>query len=431
MGLNSGQQSILDQASRSAIREVMPGLEAYWSEKSWLSDLNPYRENSIEQINKDHENNQISDDMQLAEYVAASAIIHCFDGWSYLGRALEAEMAGDPDAARHLGYYAELRAAMSVLAGDGIGVFHNRHIIVIAPKKCLSLPYKTTHTFVWDALESWANSQAGRDTLFQVIKPGRLPLQEWLDQFSASVHFIASDWLRQWGLDLSRLTRDREARNLASYRPTTFTSPGPKPIGDTMTAILRFWEICEPEAVGGFPVLDRHLLRRSLALVSPRAKNLYKNQLNTMFNALDPKGLSPNQWAEFLKYENLQDIPSIIQDANAQDDSYHLEHSKQVLARATLLLRVATGSSADLLNEVGPTARENLEFWWSSAAVRRRLWPEAGAPSSFIDLWQDVDDALDSVDQWPQDYYTLWSNHAREAATLATTERAFLWGLEL
>ena len=39
-------------------------------------------------------------------------------------------MAGDPDAARHLGYYAELRATMSILAGDGIGVFQNKHIIV-------------------------------------------------------------------------------------------------------------------------------------------------------------------------------------------------------------------------------------------------------------------------------------------------------------
>ena len=196
--------------------------------------------------------------------------------------------------------------------------------------------------------------------------------------------------------------------------------------------------------------MDRHLLRRSLALIigrdDPQAKNLYENQLNMMLDALDlkelspddmilneldPKGLSLYQWAEFLKYENLQDIHQIIQDANAQDDSYHPEHSKQVLARATLLLRVATGSSADLLSEAGPTVKEDLAFWWSSAAVRRRLWPEDNEPSSFIDLWQDVDEVIGAIGQWPQDYYTLWSNHAREAATLATIERAFFWGLEL
>ena len=102
-----------------------------------------------------------------------------------------------------------------------------------------------------------------------------------------------------------------------------------------------------------------------------------------------------------------------------------------MLARATLLLRVATGSSAELLKEVESTVREALEFWWSSKAVSRRLWSDADAPLSFIELWQDVGDVLGSIGQYPQDYYTLWSNHAQEAATLATTERVFLWGLEL
>ena len=399
MPLDSNQQNTLNQASRSAISQVMPKLEGYWIKESWLSDHNPYKKNSVDQIRMDNRNGQISDHTQLAEYVAASAIVHCFDGWSYLGRALEAEMAGDPDAARHLGYYAELRAAMSVLAGDGIGVFHNIHIIVITPQKCLLLPYETTHAFVWDALEFWANSPAGRDTLSLAIRPGGLPLREWLEQFSAGSDFIAREWLRQWGLDLSLLTKDRDARNLASYRPTTFTSPGPRLIGDTMEAILRFWEICEPGAVGGFPVLDRHLLRRSLALVIDRddlqAKNLYENQLNMMLNALDPKELPPHQWAEFLKYENLQHIHQIIQDANAQDDLYHPEHSKQVLARATLLLRVATGyPQQTYLTKLDLTIKEDLAFWWSSAAVRRRLWPEDDEPPSFIDLWQDVDDAI-------------------------------------
>ena len=234
-------------------------------------------------------------------------------------------MAGDPDSARHLGYYAELRAAMSILAGDGIGVFLNKHIVVTKEQECVFLDYGTTHRFAWEALKAWASSSAGLKILFRVIKPGGILLQDWLDQFSAGSGFIASEWLQRWGLDLSRLTKDRDARNLASYRPTAFTSPGPRPIGDTMEAILRFWEICEPGAVGGFPILDRHLLRRSLALISEEnPKNIYDERLSMMLNALDPKELSSNQWAEFLKYEKLQDIHQIIQYANAQDDSYHM-----------------------------------------------------------------------------------------------------------
>ena len=434
MALSDGQKSKLGQASRSAICEIIPNLERYWSQESWLSDSNPYEQDIIGQLRNE---DKISDPAQLAEYVAASAIIHCFDGWSYLGRALEAEMAGDPDAARHLGYYAELRAVMSVLAGNGIGVFDRKNIIVTEKQKCFFLNSIGIHAFAWEVLETWANSPAGRDILFQSIKPGGIYLREWLEQFSAGPNVIATEWLQQWGLDLSRLTADRKARNLVSYRPTAFISSGPRPIGDTMEAIQQFWEICEPGAMGGFPILDRYLLRRSLALVSLEidtenlsARNRYENQLQTMLDALDPKGMTPTQWTKFLKFETLRDMHPIIHDANAQDYSDHLDHSKQVLARAVLLLRVATGSLADLLREAGLTVKEDLTFWWSSVAVRRRLWPEANQPSSFIDLWQDVADALYTVHPQPQDHYTLWSKYAREAATLATTERAFLWGVE-
>jgi len=343
-------------------------------------------------------------------------------------------MASDPDVARHLGYYAQLRAAMSVLAGDGIGVFQNKHVIVTEEQKCVFLSSRNTHAFAWEALRARACSPSGVDLLFRVIRPGGILLRDWLDHFAAGYNFIAAECLQQWGLDLSRFRIDRDARNLASYRPTAFTSPGPRRIGDTLNSIIRFWEIFEPGQAGGFPVLDRHLLRRSLSLVTDRdglhARMSYAGRLEMMLNALDPKELSTDQWTDFLNYDNLQEIPPILQDANARDDSCHVGHSKHVLARAALLLRVATGSTVDLLNEAGLTIKKDLSFWWTSPAVKRRLWSNNDAPTSFVDLWQDIEDAMDLDNRSPLDSYTLWSNHSREAAILATTERAFLWGLE-
>jgi len=57
---------------------------------------------------------------QLSEYIAASCLLHCSDGWSYLGRAISALLRGDPHRARHLAYYAELRAATALLAKVGV-----------------------------------------------------------------------------------------------------------------------------------------------------------------------------------------------------------------------------------------------------------------------------------------------------------------------
>ncbi len=431
----------LAKASHSAIRAIMPRLTKYWQTNSWLSHRNPYRKNAVSKIKGNSKLNHT----QLSEYIAASAIVHCFDGWSYLGRALESEMAGDPDAARHLGYYAELRAAMSILASEGIGVFQRRHVVVERAKRCLRLEKKfgPTHEFVWNVLEIWAKSEAGKKAVLQSIKPGGLSLSEWLDQFGAGSQFVATEWLHQWGLDLSRLADDREARNVASYRPTAFTTPGSRAIDDTMKGILEFWRMCDPGADGGFPVLDRHLLRRSLKLLtqqlpSSQAKTLYSHRLGTMLNGITPSDLSSNEWSNFLSYKNLKDTPGIISDASGRVGSYHLNHSKQVLARATLLLRIATGCSADLVKEVGSTVKTDLEFWWLSLFVRRRLWPEtAPPPSSSIDLWQDVEDESDSITQWLKKKgadacrHSLWTECASAASTLATTERAFLWGVGL
>jgi len=59
----------------------------------------------------------------LLEVLAIRGPLHALDGWSYVGRALSALIAGDSHAARHLAYYGELRGALSLLASSG-----NRHL---------------------------------------------------------------------------------------------------------------------------------------------------------------------------------------------------------------------------------------------------------------------------------------------------------------
>ena len=77
-------------------------------------------------------NNVGIDGSSLAEYIACSIPLHLADGWTFLARGLDAIKAGDSDSAIHMAYYAELRAAMSLLAGDGVGVFRSRHVAIEA-----------------------------------------------------------------------------------------------------------------------------------------------------------------------------------------------------------------------------------------------------------------------------------------------------------
>lgn len=447
MALKAKQQSQLKHslanASRSAIRNVMPRLTKCWQARSWLSQRNPYRQDSDKQIKLDIRPGLSLQHAALSEYIAASAVTHCFDGWSYLGRALEAEMAGDPDTARHLGYYAELRAAMSLLASEGIGVFNQHHVVVAKTGTCHVLTtVGGTHEFTWNALNIWAGTKAGRDAVLFSIKPGRVPLSEWLNQLNIGSKFLGSGWLREWGVDLSRLAEDRNARNHASYRPTAFTTPGPRCISKTMKGVLQLWEVCDPGANGGFPILDRYLLRRSLELVwqgrrTTKAERSYEQQLELALAGITPT--DQFDWRNFLSYQKLTNRHEIIRDASGNDDAFHPDHSKQVLARSTLLLRVATGCSAYLLEEAGTNFQADLDFWRASPSVRRRLWPEPDQLVSSIDLWSDVEEASESIEKWlkqqqngnPKCHHALWTEQASAASILATTERAFLWGVGL
>lgn len=447
MAFSPAQTATLHRASRPAIKHCMSRIGQYWNDSRWLDVRNRYRLNALGQIKRDAPTNPQAwtpTHIHLSDYIAASTITHCFDGWSFLGRAIEAELAGDPDSARHLGYYAELRAAMALLGADGIGVFDNKHVVVDARGRCHVVRARGTHVFTWEVLEFWAASTAGVNTLLNSIQPGGLKLKEWLNHYPAGVNFIATTWLKQWGLDLSRLADDRNARNLASYRPTAFTSPGPTEVVDTIDAVARFWEMCEPGALGGFPVLDRHLLRRGIELAfvnsqgrtRRQARRRYDNDVKAMLHGVSPRELSPDQWLSFLNYADGASDSRLLDDAAGLSKPTDSNHSKEVLARAALLLRVATGSVAELVSDVKTSGGSELEFWWSDRSVRRRLWAEDNPPSIFADLWLDIRDATAAVTAWANAsgtrcHYGLWNDHGREAGALATTERVALWGLGL
>ena len=438
-GSNAGLRQAIAEASGTAIRKVVPRLKANWRSSEWLRHGNIYRADAVGRIQSDVQAGRTFRHSQLSEYVAASAIVHCFDGWSFLGHALEAELTGDPDVARHLGYYAELRAAMAILASEGIGVFRQQHIVVTDAGKCELLDEMgSTHKFAWDALQAWAGLDKGRRVVLQVIKPAGISLVDWLGQASSGSRHIATNWLLQWGLDLSRLAVDRTARNIASYRPTTFTTPGPRAVEDTVRGILDFWRVCDPGPVGGFPILDGYLLRLSLGgLFSPLSKKQYEKHLSTILANIRPR-VNPNgRWEIFLAYDNVKDRPALLVDANGKANAHDVSHSKQVLARATLLLRLATGCSASLLSEAEPGMQSDLSFWRKDASVRQRLWKNSGPPASSIDLWSDVASASSGLDSWLRKdgssvcHHALWTQQAVSASILTSAERVFLWGVGL
>lgn len=446
---------MLRQASRIGVRKAAERLPDYWAKKTWLPERSTDANSIISRLKEEDStsetsesrNNIPSSDTDIADYLAASTVTHCMDGWSYLGQAISAELSGDPELAGHLGYYAELRAVMSVLAGDGIGVFNNRHVIIDEKAACRIVPQGGgTHGFAWDGFEFWADTSAAVRTLQECIYPGGIPLKEWLKHFPGTnnADFIATAWLKKWGLDLSRLAKDRNARNLASYRPTIFTSPGPTDIEESLDIITGMWEICAPEVSGGFPALDRYLLRYIVEILFNSANELKRRQdknhflrdIRIMMHGIAPLDKPEDWWLEFLTFQKNDETPSIFHYAAGTARPTDPKHSKEVLARATLLLRLASGSASELFSTSISPGGSELEFWWSSDSVRRRLWEKDQPPQAFSDLWTDVEEAIDGLLSWREEaasttHMHLWKDRAREAVSLTTMERTALWGLRL
>lgn len=451
MALSRPQKTEIRQASRIAIQNEISSISHNWISGNWLKDNNRYTKDPRKKIHDDIRRNKRHIHAHMRQYIAASSVLHCIDGWGYLGRSIEAGLKGDSDVSRHLGYYAELRAAMSILATEGIGIFGNFNFVVKQNRLCEQVNGSGTHIFTWDVLEYWASTNMATDLLFKIIKPGGIPLSEWLDQFSMGSGFrsiIAKQWLFQWGIDIKRLALDRDARNIASYNPTSLASSRALSIDNTLQMVNEFWNAYEPLEFFRFHKSDRFLLKNSLEQyfksLHPnrrshrQARRIYERQIRNMLHGLSPGDLTSEDWANYLINDRPKNSMTILDEAKGEAGPTNSNHHKHVIARAALLLRLATGSCEEHIKTVPGFDRDHLRFWWTTVGEDRCLWHDGKDPDEFTDLWADIRDAIEDISSWLQSppsretsYYNMWKEIPSAAGLLGSTERIGLWGLGL
>jgi hypothetical protein len=381
----------------------------------------------------------------LTQYIAASAPLHCADGWSYLGRALACHALGDYDAARHLAYYAELRAAMSLLASEGIGIFNKQHFVVDVNRRCRMISgSRGTHQMAWLALAHWAAQASSTEFLAQIIRPDKRPLEDWIDYFASGMQWrhVGREWLNTWGMDLRSFGQDQAARNEASYRPTRLERIKQLTVVEQSRLMRDLWQLYEPMQSSGFDNLDRHLLRLSYDRTFRITEGVWpkdnpKHFEHKVASAVASMGYSGNEeqrWIEFLTRKNplTADDPPIISEARLQAPPTSPRHHGQVISRASLLLRLATGAAAWILGQSGFSFND-LDFWWKPLGQNRGLWDTD--PSDPQDLWMDVGAAISEMEKWENDGdagHSLRSWRASQAGNIwicSECERIAFWGL--
>ena len=436
-------EDLIRDASPGAIMQSLESAAKRFRRwQRWLNKNHHYNRDVIEVIRS--RNNSAK---ALGEYIACSVPLHLLDGWDYLSRSFNSACHGDRFSAFHLAYYAELRAAMSLLAADGIGVFSNRHVAI--GEELVLLEYKGhgTHHDAWKLLRAWSQRQGNGKRLLDLISVDSASLSDWLAKAGiepeAGQQALANVWLREWSLDLSAMARDRSRRNKMSYRPTRIETPAPSPVQphqEMSEPLVAAWTVLEPWSGGGV-ALDVALLRKALHYAASRGLGSSPNK-EAALRALRDHGNLTEPLYEIMARDALPGSEhSPIAYAEAIFETAGMEHGSAVpvavpiLYRALLMLRIASARAAKLLSEAD-VSRSDLEFWWAPLGTDLGLWEAPGDVESFADLWADVEDALAdekirSVPDRPDASPRLVSGILAPHVALTQFSRAGLWLLDL
>ena len=388
----SPQMQLLNVASPVVIEDTLRRMRyRYGRYKRWLTARHQYSD-----VVRELRNNPTNiNGSKLAEYIAASIPLHVADGWVFLARAFDSIRSGDRNNAVNLAYYAELRAAMSLLASEGIGVFNNKHVAIGLNYTHDVWSGAGTHFATWKLLEAWANDRTRVETLLSAIKVESRTISEWFNEagvFQTVQHHVAQRWLMSWSIDLKNFEVDRDSRNHASYRPSRITPDAMKALvtsTEVVDPFLQTWDALEPSTDVGGAAVDRVLLFGALRQAKPS-----KTTWDPFVDYLNRIGVASESLRDQLK-ELAADEHYLFKWAG---DSSDPPPAQAVLARATLLLRIASGVCAQRLANAQVT-KKKLQFWLTRFGEDSGLWSDGTEPESFTDLWEEVGYALDNVEE--------------------------------
>lgn len=395
------------KASRTQIEDYFVSLSPDARTVEWLDRSNRYRVKCTSKYWDDLAAKTVSEPNLIA-YIAGSGPTHVIDAWSYLGRAVDATLRGDTYSAIHFGYYAELRAAMALLACEGVGILNKTHPIVPTSgptdpmlaaqlwnrngKKFDSNRKLGTHLMVWLALRHWSTLKRAGDLLEELILPESISLTDWFSAcgIAAPAREIARKWLRSWGIDLALFDDDHDSRNLASYRPSQFRLPDALDPLIVTTFVEELWSLFEPSLGRRFPKLERFLLRavvRKSGVPNPSAVNL------------ETLGLSAAVAADWANFFSGTDDPMPLRLADQAKPLDHPDCHLQIISRTALLLSIATLAARRLLVNAGYSAT-TVEFWWNRYGATRGLWEVTPTAPDPFELWADIELSLTNSQAW-------------------------------
>jgi len=415
--LGADDRAVVDRADKASMLNVLTSFRAA-ARPDWLRPGHAHPDGGLPNDDNVVKALPAAD---VIELIAVCGPLHTFDGWSYFSRAILALLVGDPHLARHLAYYAELRAALSMLASSGIGVFNGVNRVAGANAVLHPLSRRPTHDMCWAVLQYWATLPESVRLMLNAIKINNVAQMDSLQVYfpSPSVQSLGGRLIGEWGFDLQQGAIDRAERNHSSYQPNELTPLYTHPDND-LDFVRGIWSCFQPRGWD----LERHLLRRLLEL---ELANLEDEPLGTRTESyvnLDPRVLSVVS-ADFLA-------------RRVEPDDHHLltwAHDCQspapvyaMISRAAVLLRLSTAIVQSNFESAALAPFVDLQVWWRRFGVNRGFWTPPAVPEDMQDLWLEVEDALLGADAARAPHRHEWIRRMTSSPMrMAEAERVLLW----
>lgn len=419
------------EASSKRVASAFGGLSSTFRQKAWIPIGNTCREDLRGRKSFRHDH--------CAQFIAALVFLHLYDGWNYLEGAFASLMRNDKATAGHLAYYAELRAAMSFLAANGVLTVNGRNYILTENGNVKRLRgRKPTHSAVWDYLKEVSVFSTASDRLYvdNLVCPCRIELSEWIREFTGSTagcRSVFSSYVVGWGDDIKRFKKDRELRNMFSYTPSLLNSGSSLPVGDLCNIASEFWDFFVPQTNGRFDDIDKYILRRALWDIK-KINNIndadFGAKISRMLGNLSLSAGERTSLANLLTQPQTTK-PCILDKYKALDvnsgDVAHLG----IFIRASFLLRVATAACLSYCRQ-SSMGRATFKPWIDDLFVNKGWGAVGDVPSSLTDMRVDIDDAVSNIFgglSLPYDQFI--KKHSRDVDMLSRATYIMLWGLDL
>lgn len=440
--LSQQRQTTVASASRTRISSALSTL-AVDQDGKWLDSSNPYQHGVKSVVREDGNTIPIARQGEFLKYLAASTFVHCGDGWTYFGRALDALVHGDVETCVHLAYYAELRAAISILSGEGIYVGDKVNIVVTSNGDFDVETALPTHLAAWAYLAAWVETARPSALLGRMVRAENADLDEWIaNMITGGSQPVVAELFEDLAIDLRTFAADRSRRNRASYDPTRLTV-GALPTDFTFRVVANLWLSVEPDRRGGFPLIDQALLR---TVVARTFQSIHAEPDISDIDE-DSSGSAPVSWASWVKAaapEGATGSPFLssllVEDAPRSPNSsltsaFHedadetgpSEFIESMLSRTLVLLRIATGSAIQLAEEGGIDDADLLP-WVEILGISRGYWSPDSPPESMIDLWQDVAPSMEIAHNIGDlSRHAAFLTDGLQTLPLGQTERVVAW----